>query len=124
MKINIIEKNGDIIAVGTNKIEIDGIESVEYEVENFDFKKVGGYTVVDNVPVFDNEKWKKYQEDIEIEALRERREKECFSVINRGELWYQTNVTTKEREDELSEWYKSWLEVTETKTIPKKPKWV
>lgn len=54
--------------------------------------------------------------------LRRLRENECFRFINRGELWYDT--LTNDQITELSEWYRAWLNVTETKVIPNKPTWL
>ena len=57
-----------------------------------------------------------------LESLRMQREEECFSVINRGQLWYSTldNIQL----EELRCWYEEWLGVTETKVIPTKPAWI
>lgn len=63
----------------------------------------------------------KTQEEI-IEELRQRREQECFSIINRGSLWYAT--LTDEQVEELNKWYQNWLDCTETLEIPKKPEWL
>lgn len=54
--------------------------------------------------------------------LRRRREKECFSYINRGELWYGKLST--EQKYELDVWYSQWLDVTTTREIPTKPDWL
>ena len=54
--------------------------------------------------------------------LRERRETECFSYINRGQLWYDR--LTKTQRQELSEWYEDWLRCTDTLTAPEKPSWL
>lgn len=54
--------------------------------------------------------------------LRVRRNKECFSVINRGKLWY--DKLTSEQYNELKIWYNDWLDVTSTMIIPKKPTWI
>lgn len=54
--------------------------------------------------------------------LREQREQICFSVINRGKLWY--NCLTTEQLAELKRWYHDWLNVTETLQIPVKPEWL
>ena len=54
--------------------------------------------------------------------LRGLREKECFSVINRGKLWY--NLLTNEQLTELKNWYTDWLNVTDTLEIPVKPEWL
>lgn len=58
----------------------------------------------------------------ELDALRARRADECFSIVNRGKLWY--NCLTVEQLAELNDWYFKWLDVTETKTIPTKPDWL
>lgn len=58
----------------------------------------------------------------ELNALRRRREEECFSVINRGALWYDR--LTEAQKAELDEWYDAWLKVTETKEVPKTPDWL
>lgn len=53
---------------------------------------------------------------------RKRREIECFSVINRGILWY--NRLTDSQLQELNNWYQCWLDITKTMTIPKVPSFV
>lgn len=60
--------------------------------------------------------------NVRIEELRAKRETECFSIINRGKLWYDT--LTPEQTEELNEWYRAWLEVTETLVEPTKPEWI
>lgn len=57
-----------------------------------------------------------------IEKLRYDREIECFAIINRGQLWYET--LTLEQKEELKLWYKSWLDVTKTLKKPTKPNFV
>lgn len=57
-----------------------------------------------------------------LEELRARRETECFPIINRGKLWYDT--LTQEQLQELTIWYELWLDVTTTLVVPLKPKWV
>lgn len=65
-----------------------------------------------------------------IDKLRDRREIECFSVINRGRAWY--NRLTSEQEDELYDWYEQWLNITDAYTegcdieniIPTRPAWI
>lgn len=67
-----------------------------------------------------------YTEDellkIKKNKLRSNREQECFSIINRGKLWYDT--LTNEQLEELNKWYKEWLDVTETLVVPNKPEWL
>lgn len=55
-------------------------------------------------------------------ALRARREKECFPIVNRGQPWYDR--LTDEHRAELNSWYSAWLDVTETLVAPEKPSWV
>ena len=47
---------------------------------------------------------------------------ECFSVVNRGWIWYSTLTLSQWRE--LRNWYIAWLKVTETMTPPERPSWV
>jgi hypothetical protein len=54
--------------------------------------------------------------------LRFLRNQHCFSIINRGRLWYDTLNETQI--EELKTWYMAWLDVTETKVIPDKPSWL
>lgn len=58
----------------------------------------------------------------ELTMLRNIRNDECFSIINRGKLWYDT--LTEQQIVELNAWYKAWLDVTKTKEIPVKPSWL
>lgn len=58
----------------------------------------------------------------QLKSLRARREKECFPIINRGQLWYST--LTAEQYRELQVWYQAWLDVTETLVIPERPSWL
>lgn len=58
----------------------------------------------------------------ELEELRHRRAQECFPIINRGYSWYST--LNNDQKLELKNWYFAWLDVTETRNIPKKPEWL
>ena len=58
----------------------------------------------------------------QLQRIRSRRESECFSIINRGELWYKH--LTEEQIEELDTWYQSWLDAPETLIIPEKPEWL
>lgn len=57
-----------------------------------------------------------------LQYLRDVRDVECFSIINRGGLWYKG--LTEIQLQELEIWYNNWLDITETKTIPTKPDWI
>lgn len=54
--------------------------------------------------------------------LRELRAKECFPVINRGKLWYDS--LSMDQLSELKDWYRAWLDVTITHVIPPQPVWL
>lgn len=56
------------------------------------------------------------------QELRNRREIECFPIVNRGKLWY--NMLSSEQLIELTDWYDAWLNCTETLVAPKPLKWV
>lgn len=60
--------------------------------------------------------------EAEVGFLKKRREEECFSIINRGKMWY--DQLTEEQYLELRQWYFDWLNVTETRIIPTRPVWL
>ena len=72
--------------------------------------------------VYDPAEYEKVQTEEQKENLRSRRETECFSVINRGQLWYEGISLSQLLE--LRQWYKAWLNVTTTLVAPDKPKWL
>lgn len=59
---------------------------------------------------------------MEANMLRSRRKAECFSVINRGALWYEKLTQTQKQE--LSAWYEAWLDAPATGTAPTAPIWL
>jgi len=63
-----------------------------------------------------------FKENQEKDRLRIKRKEECFEIINRGKLWYDT--LSEEQIAELRNWYKSWLDITQSKTEPKKPEFL
>lgn len=63
-----------------------------------------------------------YSEERHKKTLRLRRESECFPIINRGYLWYSGLAESQQLE--LGTWYQSWLDVTDTKEVPVKLKWL
>jgi len=54
--------------------------------------------------------------------LRLHRNADCFSIINRGKLWYDS--LSQQQLLELQAWYQAWLSVTDTLTVPDKPDWL
>ena len=57
-----------------------------------------------------------------LDVLRKKREEICFPIINRGKLWYDS--LSSEQYQELKDWYKKCLDVTETNIIPETPEWL
>ena len=57
-----------------------------------------------------------------MDDLRHKREINCFTYVNRGELWYSR--LSEIQKEELSVWYQAWLDVTTTKISPDKPDWL
>lgn len=99
-----------------NDIVVDVEDWDDFDVNSRSYKRVG-----DGV-VKDEEKLKSIQLEKEIEMIRLTREEECFPVINRGGIWYDT-LTEQEKSD-LMDWYQAWLNATDTLVIPEKPSWL
>lgn len=57
----------------------------------------------------------------EVSQIRAKRD-ECFRIVNRGQVWY--NTLNEEQKNELQLWYEAWLDAPETKNIPIIPKWI
>lgn len=114
MKIKIIDSLGfqtfpiteDMVEVPIEIIKEIGITKQFYGFDG---------TVID----YDNTQ---YIKEAKIVKLRDKRETECFPIINRGKLWYD-NLTAEQLE-ELNEWYNDWLNVTKTLEEPVKPDWI
>ena len=70
----------------------------------------------------DGEKETSDRRESEDAILRKRREAECFSVVDRGWIWY--SALTLSQWMELRSWYLAWLDVTETRTPPERPLWL
>lgn len=84
---------------------------------------VEGHIARPETPVYEDIKvYVPYTEEQILDQLRARREEECFSFVNRGQLWYDT--LTPEQYTEFQKWYREWKDVTETKLIPTKPEWL
>lgn len=87
--------------------------------------------VIDVEYVAPKDAWDEYEDilylvpltdDEIIDNLRVQREDECFPIINRGQLWYDN--LSDDQLQELNEWYRDWLDVTETRVVPTKPSWL
>ena len=67
------------------------------------------------------EQEQKVQAEQELEKLRVRRAKECFTHIDPAGKW---DNYTEDQKSQLRLWRKQWLDVTQTKIIPQKPYWL
>jgi hypothetical protein len=63
-----------------------------------------------------------FEEVLTTDVIRTRRRRECFPIINRGQLWY--NTLSEAQLVELNAWYRAWLDAPETLIIPEKPLWL
>lgn len=100
-----------------NSIEVQEPEDIDLFLRQF-----YAFRLQDGRLVYDAEAYEAHvTEEIKAE-YRIRREKECFAVVNRGQLWYE-NITLQQMV-ELRRWYKAWLNVTETMVVPEKPAWL
>lgn len=116
-----IDKNGYVenyVIVGeSNVCNIEVEEPEGFFPDNFQAWKYDGEKLV-----YDMEQAQKIQNNYRKNEIRARREKECFSYVNRGTLWY--NKLTPEQDIEFQNWYDAWLEAPETLIIPKKLEWL
>ena len=100
-----------------NGIEVADPETLDlFTQQHFAFRLENGKLVHDATE-YENRKTEEQKEE-----YRRRRETECFSVINRGQLWYEGVSLSQLLE--LRSWYKAWLNVTETMVVPEKPTWI
>ena len=116
-----VDENGYVqemtLAGNIGGIEVELPENIADYMENF-----GAYKLIDGKLVKDEQYVSVLLEEKEKKQLRRLRESECFKVINRGILWY--NTLTEDQKKELDTWYHQWLDVTETLTVPEVPTWI
>ena len=118
----ILDNKGFITSYALVGDLVDGIELPDPEdIAHFE-EHFSAYKVCDGTAAFDNEHNEALQTEAKKAEFRLRRETECFSVINRGQLWYEGVSITQLLE--LRQWYKAWLNVTETMVVPEKPAWL
>ena len=85
----------------------------EYDKEVKDEQDNLLYTEHIKEPIYEQQvSYVDYTVDEILDILRSRRQFECFQIINRGVLWY--NTLTDEQRLELDKWYKEWLDITDT----------
>lgn len=101
--------------------EIDNGITVELP-KDFSDENYKYWRLVNGELVYDDALQEEVAHDEKLRAIREQRELECFSVVNRGGIWYE--LLTSQEKTELMDWYQAWLDATETLIIPEKPTWL
>ena len=101
---------------------VDALETAEPNDLSHLEKHFTSYRMRDGTLVFDEGKDAQAQSEAAKAEYRRRRELECFPIINRGQLWYDT--LSEGQLSELKNWYQAWLDGTHTQTIPEKPEWL
>lgn len=91
-------------------------------IDDFENNYRSYYLSEGNILIKSVDKQKEIEEQRELTNLRCQREKVCFQYINRGEMWYSR--LSAEQKDELNVWYQAWLDVTNTRVVPKAPEWL
>ena len=106
-----------IIGTLTDGIEVSELRDLTHFQEHFH-----SYKVVDGNLVFDENKESEAEKESFRQELRDKRNVECFAIIDRSPLWYDSLTSTQLKE--LKEWYEAWLNITDTLQIPEKPDWL
>lgn len=118
----VTDKNGFVLSFAYVGNLVDGVDVDEPEDRDCFLHQFFAYQLQDGKLVYSAEAYENHITEERKEEYRLRREKECFSVINRGQLWYEGIGLTQMLE--LRKWYKAWLDVTETMVVPEKPAWL
>ena len=121
MKVLLDEQNY-VVSYALEGDLLDAVETSEpNDLSHFE-EHFTTYQVRDGTMASDNAQAAAEQAEAAKDAYRKRREAECFPVINRGRMWYDT--LSEEQLSELKTWYQAWLDGTNTQTIPEKPEWL
>lgn len=120
--MQIIVEDGYVSSYALEGSLVDGIEvPAPPDTDHFE-THFQSYRLKDGALEYDEEQNAEIEQEALREQLRKQREAECFSVINRGWLWYDTLSDTQV--SELRDWYRGWLDVTDTLTVPVEPSWI
>lgn len=98
-------------------IDIPEPADLTHFTEHFSSYKVSGKELF-----FDKAQDESVSTEAKMAEFRALREKECFSVINRGKLWYEG--LSVPQLNELQAWYRAWLDITSTMVVPEKLTWL
>lgn len=100
-----------------NGIEVAEPDDLESFIDTF-----SAYKYEDGNLILDEQKLQSVNDICIADELRLKREKACFPIINRGELWYSR--LTADQKKELDTWYQAWLDVTDTNVLPDTLAWL
>ena len=121
-----IDKDGIVTGFCTGGFLQNGIDVPDKELPLDFIENWQAYRLKDKKLELDEKLYEEVISSRELENLRIQRQQECFSVINRGKLWY--DALTEKQYDELKTWYEEWLNITDnvkkSVNIPKKPEWL
>ena len=121
MKV-LLNEQGYVVSYALEGELLDAVEAAEpVDLSHFE-EHFTDYRALDGALVFDDAQAAAEQAEAAKAAYRQRRQTECFPVINRGQLWYDT--LSEGQLSELKNWYQAWLDGTNTQTIPEKPEWL
>lgn len=115
-------KKGYITSYALVGTLVEGVEIAVPEDADHFCEHFQSYRVKDGKLEYDAEQESALVDAEELDKLRLQRDRECFSVINRGQLWYDR--LTEEQSVELKNWYQAWLDATTTRVVPKKTAWL
>ena len=106
-----------ILGTLINGIEVNDLKDMTHFQDHYQ-----SYKVIEGNLVFDETKESDAERESLKQELRNRRAVECFPIINRGQLWYES--LDGQQRNELRDWYTAWLNVTESLKEPEKPHWL
>ena len=118
----LVDENGYVISYALEgellgSIQVESSEDMELFESNY-----SSYKLVDNTLVFDADRAQTVREEEQQQYIRFLRNKICFPIVNRGNVWYRT--LTEEQSEELFQWYQAWLSAPTTLVIPETPSWI
>ena len=120
--MQVLLEKGYVVSYALEGNLVDGIEAnAPPDMEHF-MAHFKAYRMRDGTLEYDGQQNTEIEKKALCDDLRKRRETECFSYINRGQLWYDR--LSDEQKSELQVWYADWLKVTDTLTAPEKPSWL
>lgn len=120
--IVLLNENGYVESYALVGSLVDGIEVPDPEdIEHFE-AHYAAYGFADGKVSF-NDVWQTILDKAKaVDEIRNRRETECFPIVNRGQLWY--DKLSKKKKEELEQWYQAWLDATNTGVVPEKLAWL